>query len=97
MLDILSLVATMNRPKLLVQSARFGVDDYRRDVHLPRILKALALPRNGAAILKLMEIEAEMNDLRLTDRAEYSIAKHVEVLIAIMGETRQLRTASRVA
>jgi hypothetical protein len=94
MLDLLGMVRSLNRPALLVRSARFGVDDYSRDLHLRRILRDDTVPRPGAAILKLLEIEADMNDQRQAKAAEYSCARHVEVLIALMGEARVLRATS---
>lgn len=97
MQDILSMIASLNRPRLLVQAARFGVDQYNRLAHLPRLLGTLALPRSGAAILRLMEIEADLNDRRLAQAADYPVARHVEILIAIMGEARELRAYTRAA
>jgi len=97
MLDILGMVGTLQRPRLLVRAARFGVDDYSRNAMLPRVLHLVALPRSGDAILRLLDIEAEMNDLRLLEAADYSIARHVEVLIALMGEARLLRATTRQA
>ncbi len=94
MFDILGMVAALRRPMLLVRSARFGVDDYRRTHHLQRILKSAALPRPGEALVKLMEIEADLNRLRLDERAEYSFARHIDVLIAIMGEARLLKSTT---
>lgn len=88
MQDILSRVRQLNRPRLLVSAARFGVDDYVRNTHLPRCLGTIALPRHGAALMRLLEIEAELNDGRIAHRADYSVARHVEALIAIMGEAR---------
>ncbi len=95
MLDILSLVGALNRPSLLVRTARIGADSYRRSVHLPRVLGTVAIPRTGQAILKLLEIEADCEDRRVADRADYSVARHVEVLIAIMAEARLLRASVR--
>ena len=95
MLDILGQVAALNRPSLLVRTARFGVDEYRRSAHLLKILQLPALPRPGLALVQLMEIEAEMEERRRTERADYSIARHVAVLIAIMGEARLLRASTR--
>lgn len=97
MQDILSMIAALNRPRLLVQAARFGVDGYSRTAHLPRLLGSLALPRSGAAILRLIEIEADLNARRMTQAADYSVARHVEVLIAIMGEARLMRAMTRAA
>lgn len=97
MQDILSMIASLNRPRLLVQAARFGVDSYNRELHLGRLLGTLALPWSGPAILRLLEIEAGLNVRRTTHAADYSIARHVEILIAIMGEARQMRALTRAA
>lgn len=94
MLDLLGMVRNLNRPALLVRSARFGVDDYRRDVHLRRILHTDTTPRSGEAVLRLLEIEVEMDDKRQAKAADYSCARHVEVLIALMGEARVLRATT---
>lgn len=97
MYDALGLIATLTRPRLLVRAARFGVDDYRRDQHLPRLLATEALPRSGEAILRLLDIEDDLNDRRVTVVADYAVARHVEVLIALLGEARLLRAALRTS
>ena len=94
MFDILGMVANLNRPGLLVRTARYGLDDYRREIHLPRIIQSAAPIKNGEALIKLMEIERTMNDQRICDRAEYSFANHIDILIAIMGEARLLRAGN---
>ena len=38
MQDILSMLSAIHRPRLLMRAARFGAEDYRREVHLPRLL-----------------------------------------------------------
>jgi hypothetical protein len=91
MQDILSLVASLKRPRLLVQAARFGVDGYDRRAVLPRVLRTMALPRSGEAIVRLVDVEAEFNSKRVQATADYSVARHVELLIALMGEARLLR------
>jgi hypothetical protein len=91
MQDLLSMIAGLKRPSLLVGAARFGVDDYDRGRCLPRLLCTAAPPKPGLAILRLLEIEAELNDSRKAKAADYAIARHVEVLIALMGEARVMR------
>lgn len=93
MLDILGQIARLQRPKLLVQAARFGVDDYVRHRHLTRILRSASLPRSGPAIMRLLEIEAAHDERRLAQAADYGIAAHLEVLVALMGEARLLRAS----
>jgi hypothetical protein len=95
MQDLLGMIAALNRPPLLVRAARFGVDDYARATALPRLLGVPEAPRTGAAIIRLLEIEATLEDRRIARSAEYAAARHVAVLIALMGEARLLRAMSR--
>ena len=93
MQDALSMISSLKRPRLLVRAARFGVDDYSRTHCLPRIFGDPCLTRPGEAVVRLLEVEIEMDTLRQRKAADYSIAAHVEVLIALMGEARLIRRA----
>lgn len=95
MLDLLGMIAALNRPRLLVNAARFGVDDYSRASHLPRLVGGTLPARSGEAIMRLLEVEAGLEDRRAKAAADYSAARHVAVLIALMGEARLLRAAHR--
>ena len=94
MKDILGMLQVLRRPRLLIRAARIGVQEYRRDPHLYRLLGYGALPRSGAALMRLMEIEADLEDRRRTGDAGYSISRHVEVLCAMMGEAQVLRESA---
>ncbi|WP_342071099.1 DUF6477 family protein [Yoonia algicola] len=94
MLDLHTRIATLERPTLLARAARFGVDDYRREVHLRRIIGRETLPRSGPALMQLLDIEAEIDTQRRNDAASYRPARHVEVLIAILGEAHLLRATA---
>ena len=94
MQDIHSQVNALKRPQLLVRAARFGLDEYRRNIHLRRAIRTDAIPGSGSALIQLLEIEREMNTIRIAKSGNYSIARHVEVLIAIMGEARHLRATT---
>ncbi len=91
MLDLDTRIAGLKRPTLLARAARFGADDYRRDVHLHRILGAGHLPRHAEAIMRLLDIEASLNTQRKERSGDYRIAQHVDVLIAIAGEAQLMR------
>lgn len=98
MQDVYGYLSTLNRPRLLVRAARIGAQDYRREIHLPRLVGFSRLPKTGEALMKLSQIEAELNARRLKNDASYSLTKHVDVLIAIVAEARLLRAGSnRVA
>jgi hypothetical protein len=93
MQDILTMLTRLSRPRLLIRAARIGAEDYRRDRHLQRVLGYGHLPRSAPALLKLMEIEAGLNQQRQDEDETYSLVRHVDVLIAMMGEARVLRAS----
>jgi hypothetical protein len=93
MQDVMSMLNALRRPQLLIRAARFGAQEYRRDKHLQRLLGYGALPRPAAAVLCLMEIERTLNEQRNNDDAGYVLSRHVDVLIAMMGEAQLLRSA----
>ena len=91
MQDIYTRVCALHRPKLLVQAARFGQDDYARTNCLRRLLKCDITPGPAQAIVRLLDIEAGLDERRAAGTGDYSIAHHVEALIALMAEARLLR------
>ena len=97
MLDLYTRISALKRPPLLARAARFGVDDYRRHQHLRKILKCGNLPRHGKAIIQLLDLEAELESWRRAQAATYRPARHVEVLIALLGEAHLMRTTTIAA
>jgi len=93
MTDLLSMLKQLRRPTLLIEAARLGTSDYRRETALRRLLGGLRAPASGPALCALLDIESALDDQRRCDDAGYSPARHVDVLIAIMGEARLLRHA----
>ncbi len=84
----------LQRPKLLVQAALSGLASYRREAHLGRALGVLGHTRlvlPPAALENPLEREAGLNTQRIEQDTGYCYARHVEVLIAIMGEAQLLR------
>ncbi|MEO0486637.1 MAG: DUF6477 family protein [Pseudomonadota bacterium] len=91
MQDIYTMLSTLRRPRLLISAARHGLAQYDRNRALGRLLPHAALPSPGPAALKLMELEAMHDSARREHSGSYSVARHVEVLIALMGEARLLQ------
>ena len=81
MTDFRDLLKNLRRPRLLVQAARLGMADYRRERDLRRIAGTPAAPDHAQAALE---------QTRRAGDAGYDIARHVEVLIALMAEVRLL-------
>lgn len=93
MQDLLGMIASRKRPSLLLKAARIGANHYSRNRMLKHILARDSLPRTGEAIMTLLELEDLHNERRNTGDANYSAKRHVEVLIALLGEARLLRAA----
>ncbi|MBD3663151.1 DUF6477 family protein [Sulfitobacter aestuariivivens] len=93
MQDVITMLQNLHRPRLMMRAARIGADQYRRGAHLPRLLGYGVLPRHGAALMRLMEIEATLEEQRTLSDAGYSMIRHLDVLIALVGEARVLRAA----
>mgnify|MGYP005842586995 CR=1 FL=1 len=91
--ESLRLFDALRRPRLLIQAARIGSQDYRRSVHLRRHLGSGPLPRPGCALPALMVLEATLDRQRHEDEIVYCVMRHVDVLIATMAEARLLRAA----
>jgi len=90
--DLYSRLAQLKRPRLLTTAARHGAREYNRKVHLKRLLRAETLPGPGPAIIRLMELEEDMNTARRANNGTYRAGLHVEILAALMAEARSLRT-----
>ena len=92
MQDLSSMLHARSRPRLLIRAARIGARDYSRNRHLRRLLHCETVPRPGAALVQLVELERVQNDLRRNRDAGYSLPRHLDILIAMIGE-RQLLTS----
>jgi hypothetical protein len=96
MSDISTVLANLRRPRLLVRAARHGIQDYRRERDLRRLIDATSPPSPEAALARLFDAEERAEETRLAGGAGYSITRHVELLIAMMAEARLLRPQNSV-
>ncbi len=90
MTDPHSQLNAMQRPTLLVRAARFGLCDYQRDRDLPKLTRTGSLPSPSRAFGLLISEELSLEETRRQGTATYSFTRHIEVLIALMGEARLL-------
>ena len=88
--DFRIFLSQLRRPRLLVRAARHGLQDYRRDRDLARLIRTTANTRPEVALEALFETEEMLEATRRAGDANYSIARHFEVLIAMMAEARPL-------
>lgn len=92
MTDCRTMLATLRRPRLLMRAARFGLAEYRRDRDLRRYVAGTASTED--TVSSLMSVEARLEATRITGDAAYSVARHIEVLIALLAEAQLLRRGS---
>lgn len=95
MTDPLTLLEALNRPGLLVQAARLALSGYNRAQHLRRLTGLAVLPGPAEAALRLMAVEADLEQARLDRDAAYSPTRHVTVLTALMNEAGLLAARRR--
>ena len=88
MTDFRTLLSNLRRPRLLICAARCGLDDYRRDRDLKRIVVGNAPQERQVS--RLFWEEEQIEQVRCSGDASYSVARHIEVLIALMAEVRLL-------
>ena len=88
------ILKSLHRPSLLIRAARFGLVDYNRDRDLKRLMQVQTTPSPAKALDGLISVEAELEDTRAAGNAAYSVARHVEVLIALISEMRLLEQSA---
>jgi hypothetical protein len=88
MTSLLDALSQINRPRLLIRAARFGLEDYNRNRDLKRILRGDSIQAPSSVLPRLMDLEAAQEDTRRRGDAAYSVSSHLEILIAIMAEAR---------
>ena len=84
------LVSGLRRPALLIRAARAGLVEYNRARDLKRLMRLPHPPPPERALDALLTEEAVLEETRKAGDARYSVARHIEVLIAMMAEVRML-------
>jgi len=78
-------IINIRRPKILVQAARICAKGYRRETMLPRLLGASA-----ARVIDVLRAQEEgLEDERQARICTYSAQVHVEVLSALLAESKK--------
>ena len=90
MTDFIERLTKLHRPRLLIRAARFGMDYYNRNRDLKRLFRQAPAPSPALALERLLAEEARLEETRLSGDACYSVARHVDLLIAVLSEARLL-------
>jgi len=91
MQDIITMLQSLHRPRIMMRAARIGAEEYRRCAHLPRLLGYRKPPGPAHTCIQLMAIEADWEDKRTSHDPNYNMVQHLDVLIALVAEARTLR------
>ena len=89
MSDFRKTLAEMRRPPMLMRAARLGLADYHRGHWLKRLAPGETSPER--ILPQLLSAEEQLEETRRRGDACYSIARHIEVLIALLAEASLLR------
>ena len=80
----------LKRPKILVQAARHGANDYQRKTHLPQLF-GWRIPNSAGTLFDILfEKEAELNKMRRLNNAAYQVQDHIAILTALLAEARNI-------
>ena len=88
MSDLFSVLETIRRPRLLMQAARHGLSAYRRSRDLRRLIGIEE--STAGAVTRLISEEEKLERTRIAGAADYSPARHVELLAALIAEASRL-------
>ncbi len=88
----LARLSTVKRPVKLLKAARIGAANYRRERHLASLLAGKRSWTDQQVFDAVADDEAALNELRRTGDANYSVNRHVKLMIAMLCEARKLMT-----
>ncbi len=74
------------RPKILMQAAKIGLQSYRREIDLKKILGARTLSDCNDNISQFSDREIELEEARKSGNAAYDMNKHIQIMTALLQE-----------
>ena len=88
MSNLLATVSGLRRPRMLIRAAHHGLDDYSRTRDLGRVMRCPTLPTPDRAVARLLDEEERVEEHRKSGDASYSVARHIDLLVAMIAEAR---------
>lgn len=84
------MLDAIKRPRILIRAAKIGLEWYRRDRDLRKVIHSMTTPTPERAVERLVAAERELEEIRATGQAHYDVHRHIAVLTALLGEARLL-------
>jgi len=95
--ESLNIFNALRRPNLMIRAAKIGVETYRRERDLKRLLGHSKVANVQYGFETLLTMEQDLEATRCAGDATYSITRHVEILTALIAEASLFRRAPRQA
>lgn len=92
-MTITNSLESLRRPRLLVRAARHGLSEYNRKRDLRRIAGFTENATPQRVTTMLLDMEDNMEQRRVAGDAAYEPARHIELLVALMAESKQASNA----
>ena len=90
MTNLKNALEGIHRPKTLMRAAKSALGNYDRSTGLQRLLGKSDKIRPEDALRELLPLEQDCETRRQTGRVAYSVARHLEVMVAIIAEASLL-------
>jgi len=84
----LNTLSALTRPKLLLHAARLALQNYHRKPAILRIFGGTISADDPDVFTQLFQHENDLNAQRKSGDTTYSVARHVLVLTALIGEAQ---------
>lgn len=89
-----SVPVSAKRPRVLIRASQIACKEFVRERDLKRVLGSTKIPKPGAALDTLSQIESRMDTARREKAAGYNVRAHIMVLAALMTELRFCRPSA---
>lgn len=83
-------IRDQKRPSLLLKAAQFGLQHYKRERHLAGLLATRRSWTDEDVLDAVLSDELYLDEQRRNGDANYSVSRHVKVMIALISEARLL-------
>ena len=80
----------IRRPRAIIDAARHGITRYSRERHIAPILKTRKAWTDEDIVTALLREEEYLDATRRAGDANYSVRRHIHIMIALLSELHTL-------
>ncbi len=86
----LTNITSLKRPRILLRAALNGCNNYRRERHLATMLAGRKNWSDEQVFQAIVSDEQYLDDQRRSGDANYSVSRHVKLMIALVCEAHNI-------